>query len=151
MVPGARTARFREVLREPARRGYAPDHLAYLRSLSHRPPHGVGDSARSPLSSGPAARRPQNPELICSAFLAEDHALHFYILGGPDFIVGPEAPPASRNPLGLIGKVGVETGKKVMEMRRRLREIVAIVGRKAVHPVFGLPGGVARRIGCTGY
>ena len=32
-------------------------------------------------------------ELIYSTFMAEDHALHFYFLGGPDFVVGPEAPP----------------------------------------------------------
>ena len=30
-------------------------------------------------------------------------------------------------------------------MRRRLRELIALVGGKPVHPVFGLPGGVAKR------
>jgi F420-non-reducing hydrogenase large subunit len=85
-------------------------------------------------------------ELVYSAFMAEDHALHFYFLGGPDFIVGPQAPAPERNVLGVIAKVGVETGKAVISMRRKLREIIATVGGKAVHPVFGLPGGVARPI-----
>lgn len=85
-------------------------------------------------------------ELIYSAFMTEDHALHFYFLGGPDFVVGPEAPAAERNVLGVIAKVGEEIGLKVIEMRRRLREIITLVGGKVIHPVFGLPGGVSRRV-----
>lgn len=83
-------------------------------------------------------------ELIYTTFMVEDHALHFYFLGGPDFIVGPQAPAAERNVLGVIAKVGVETGQKVIAMRRKLRELIALAGGKAGHPVFGLPGGVAR-------
>jgi F420-non-reducing hydrogenase large subunit len=83
-------------------------------------------------------------ELIYSTFFIEDHALHFYFLGGPDFVVGPDAPAAERNVLGVIAKVGLETGKKVIAMRRRLRELLALAGGKAAHPVFGLPGGVAK-------
>jgi F420-non-reducing hydrogenase large subunit len=85
-------------------------------------------------------------EMIYSAFMLEDHALHFYFLGGPDFVVGPTAPKAERNILGVIGKVGVETGTKVVAMRRRLRELIAHAGGKVIHPVFGLPGGVSKSI-----
>src|ERR1035441_10178165 len=53
-------------------------------------------------------------ELVYNAFTLEDHALHFFVLGGPDFIVGPEAPPEQRNIVGVIGKVGIEAGKKVI-------------------------------------
>jgi F420-non-reducing hydrogenase large subunit len=83
-------------------------------------------------------------ELIYNAFMLEDHALHVYILGGPDFIVGPDAPKAMRNVVGVIDKVGVETGKRVIVMRKRLRELIAHLGGKVIHPVFGLPGGVAK-------
>jgi F420-non-reducing hydrogenase large subunit len=83
-------------------------------------------------------------ELVYHAFMVEDHALHFYVLGGPDFVVGPTAPAAERNILGVIAKVGVETGKTVIAMRRRLREMMALAAGKAIHPVFGLPGGVAK-------
>jgi F420-non-reducing hydrogenase large subunit len=90
----------------------------------------------------PAGRKSR--ELIYNTFMLEDHALHVYVLGGPDFIVGPEAPAAERNIVGVIGKVGVEVGKKVISMRRRLRELIAYFGGKVVHPVFGLPGGVSK-------
>jgi F420-non-reducing hydrogenase large subunit len=34
----------------------------------------------------------------------------------------------------------------VIGMRRRLREIITLAGGKVIHPVFGLPGGVSRRV-----
>jgi F420-non-reducing hydrogenase large subunit len=92
----------------------------------------------------PAAKKIR--ELVYSTFMAEDHALHFYFLGGPDFVVGPTAPAAERNILGVIAKVGVEVGKKVIAMRRRLREVITLLGGKVIHPVLGLPGGVAKRV-----
>jgi F420-non-reducing hydrogenase large subunit len=90
----------------------------------------------------PAARKIR--ELVYSTFYVEDHALHFYFLGGPDFVVGPQAPPAERNVLGVIAKVGAETGLKVIAMRRKLRELMTLAAGKAAHPVFGLPGGVSK-------
>ncbi len=94
-----------------------------------------------PTSAGRKIR-----ELVYNAFMLEDHALHVFVLGGPDFIVGPEAPPAERNIVGVIGKVGIEAGKKVIATRRRVRELIAYFGGKVVHPVFGLPGGVSKAL-----
>jgi F420-non-reducing hydrogenase large subunit len=90
----------------------------------------------------PAARKIR--ELVYNTFMLEDHALHVYLLGGPDFIVGPDAPPAMRNVVGVVQKVGVEVGKKVISMRRRLRDLIAYFGGKVIHPVLGLPGGVSK-------
>jgi F420-non-reducing hydrogenase large subunit len=92
----------------------------------------------------PAARKIR--ELIYNTFMLEDHALHVYILGGPDFIVGPDAPKELRNVVGVINKVGIDVGKKVISMRKRLREFISYAGGKVIHPVFGLPGGVAKSI-----
>ncbi len=92
----------------------------------------------------PAGRKIR--ELVYSTFMVEDHALHFYFLGGPDFVVGPTAPAAERNVLGVIARVGVEVGQKVIAMRRRLRELITLAGGKVIHPVLGLPGGVAKRL-----
>ncbi len=92
----------------------------------------------------PTARKLR--ELVYNAFMLEDHALHVYVLGGPDFIVGPDAPPGIRNVAGVIQKVGLDLGRQVISMRRRLREMIGRIAGKAIHPVFGLPGGVAKGI-----
>ncbi len=83
-------------------------------------------------------------ELVNSAFMVEDHYLHFFFLGGPDFVVGPQAPAAERNILGVIRKVGLEIGGRVIQVRKECRNIIRTLGGKVIHPVFGLPGGVSR-------
>jgi F420-non-reducing hydrogenase large subunit len=83
-------------------------------------------------------------ELIYNTFMMEDHTLHFFFLGGPDFVVGPQAPAADRNILGVIGKVGLEIGGKVIRARREARDIINYLGGKVIHPVCGLPGGVSK-------
>lgn len=83
-------------------------------------------------------------ELLFNTFMLEDHALHVYILGGPDFIVGPKALPSKRNIVGEIPRIGKDVALRIISMRRRLREFIAYIGGKAVHPVLGLPGGVAK-------
>ena len=85
-------------------------------------------------------------ELMYNAFQAEDHILHFFFLGGPDFVVGPTAPAGERNILGVIAKVGLDVGGKVIEVRKRLRNILRIIGGKPVMPSCGLPGGVSKAI-----
>ena len=85
-------------------------------------------------------------ELIYNAFQFEDHTLHFFFLGGPDFVVGPQAPAGDRNILGVIGKVGLEIGGKVIRARREAREIINYLGGKIIHPVCGLPGGVSKAL-----
>jgi len=85
-------------------------------------------------------------ELMYNAFTAEDHILHFFFLGGPDFVVGPQAPAGERNILGVIAKVGLEVGGKVIEVRKRLRGVIQTIGGKVIHPVCGLPGGVSKQI-----
>ena len=85
-------------------------------------------------------------ELVNCLFMVEDHALHFYYLGGPAFVVGPTAPAPDRNILGVIGVVGMDAAAKVIEARRTIRELMAFCGGKPIHPVLGLPGGVAKRI-----
>jgi len=83
-------------------------------------------------------------ELMYMGYLIYDHTLHFYYLGGPDFIVGPDAPPEKRNILGVIEKAGLDVAKEVIKHRAYGQEITAILGGKATHPVCGLPGGISK-------
>ncbi len=85
-------------------------------------------------------------ELLYSAFFVTDHAVHFYILAGPDFIMGPDAEPAVRNILGVIGKVGMEVAGKLIEARQRMEDIIAWLGGKQVHPICALPGGMSKAL-----
>ena len=85
-------------------------------------------------------------ELAYNAFTLEDHVLHVFYLGGPDFVVGPAAPAAERNILGVIAKVGLETASLVIRVRREVRTMMQTMMGKTIHPVFGLPGGVSKPI-----
>ena len=83
-------------------------------------------------------------ELLYSAFFVADHATHFYALGGPDFVVGPDAPPAERNIVGVIGKVGMEIGGQVLSALAATHSVVAMLGGKYIHPTCGVPGGISK-------
>jgi F420-non-reducing hydrogenase large subunit len=85
-------------------------------------------------------------QLEYNAFYIEDHYIHFFFLAAPDFLVGPDADPGERNILGVIGKVGKEIGLKVIEVRKRNRDIIRLLFSKAPHPEGGVPGGVPRGI-----
>lgn len=92
-------------------------------------------------------RCPPAAELIrrlqYNVFAAGDHATHFYALGGPDFIVGPDAPAAERNILGVIKKVGAELTGQVVRMRKEAHEVAEMLGGRRIHPVGMIPGGQA--------
>jgi len=85
-------------------------------------------------------------ELFYSIFYATDHTTHFYALAGPDFVMGPDAPKAERNILGVIKKVGMDIAGKVLKMRHDGHHLIKMMGGRPVHPNWGLPGGVSRGI-----
>ena len=80
-------------------------------------------------------------ELIYCGYVIYDHILHFYFLGGPDFVVGPDAPRAKRNILGVIEKVGMDVAREVIKHRAFGQRITEILGGKPTHPVSGVAGG----------
>jgi F420-non-reducing hydrogenase large subunit len=85
-------------------------------------------------------------ELLYSAFYVTDHATHFYALGGPDFVMGPDAPVAERNILGVIHKVGLEIGGKVINARKAGHTVIEMIGGRKVHPCTSIPGGLSKGI-----
>ena len=86
-------------------------------------------------------------ELLYSGFYFADHTTHFYALGGPDFIVGPDAPVSERSILGVVRKVGLEIGGGVIEARRAGHRVVEIIGGRGVHAATAVPGGITKSIG----
>ncbi|HRF47046.1 MAG TPA: Ni/Fe hydrogenase subunit alpha [Anaerolineales bacterium] len=92
----------------------------------------------------PAAKKLR--ELLYSGFYFTDHTTHFYALGGPDFVMGPDAPVAERNILGVIHKVGLEIGGKVIQARQYGHRIVELIGGRKVHPCTSIPGGVTKAL-----
>lgn len=85
-------------------------------------------------------------ELLYSGFYFTDHTTHFYALAGPDFVMGPDAPVAQRNILGVIHKVGLEIGGKVIQARKYGHAIVEMIGGRKVHPCTSIPGGLTKGI-----
>jgi F420-non-reducing hydrogenase large subunit len=83
-------------------------------------------------------------ELFYMAHFIHSHIAHFYALAAPDFVVGPTAPPAERNILGVINKVGIEIGTEVIKQRRIAQEIQALLGGHQTHVVLNIPGGVRK-------
>ena len=90
----------------------------------------------------PAAKKLR--ELMYAGYFVYDHTLPFYYLGGPDYVVGPQAPAAERNILGVISKVGLDIAKEVIKHRSYGQKIIEILGGKATHPVSALPGGISK-------
>ena len=83
-------------------------------------------------------------ELMYMGYMIYDHTLHFYFLGAPDFVVGPDAPASERNIFGVLKKVGLDVGKQVIKHRAYGQKITEILGGKATHPTCGIPGGISK-------
>ena len=81
-------------------------------------------------------------ELLYSSFYVTDHTTHFYALAGPDFVMGPDAPVAERNILGVIHKVGLEVGGQVIQARKYGHTVIEMIGGRKVHPCTSIPGGL---------
>jgi len=78
--------------------------------------------------------------------MIHSHIAHFYALAAPDFVLGPTSNPEERNILGLVAKVGLEIGSEVIKHRAYAQDIQNVIGGKATHPVFCLPGGISKPV-----
>ncbi len=85
-------------------------------------------------------------EMLYASFFVADHATHFYALAAPDFVVGPDAPKAQRNLLGVIQKVGQDTGARVLQLLQDNHEVAAIVAGRYIHSVSCVVGGMSKPI-----
>lgn len=84
-------------------------------------------------------------ELMHLGNMVHSHALHFYFLAAPDFVLGPDADPTVRNIIGVIDKAP-EVAKKAIALRKFGQSIVEKIGSKAIHPVTAIPGGLSKSL-----
>ncbi|MEW5748272.1 MAG: Ni/Fe hydrogenase subunit alpha [Candidatus Thermoplasmatota archaeon] len=98
------------------------------------------------FSAEPTATAKKLRELFYMGQYTHSHIAHFYALAAADFVLGPSAPSNKRNVLGVVDAVGVPIGAEVIKHRSYGQKIQEIIGGRATHPVFGLPGGVSKQI-----
>ena len=73
----------------------------------------------------------------------QDHALHFFLLAGPDFLTGNGE--GSRDILGVI-TARPDLALKAIALRKTGQHIVETIGGRASHPVTAIPGGMSKGI-----
>jgi len=84
-------------------------------------------------------------EAAYMAHTLHSHILHFFVLSGPDFVMGPDADYSVRNVIGIVGKVP-DIAKKVVRVRYLAQMITQIMGGKAIHPDAAVPGGWSKPV-----
>ncbi|MBI5640326.1 MAG: Ni/Fe hydrogenase subunit alpha [Nitrospirae bacterium] len=88
----------------------------------------------------PAARKLR--ELMHMGQIIQSHALHFFFLSSPDFILGPDSNPEKRSLIGLYEK-NPDLAKKAIQLRKAGQTIIDRVGGRPIHPVTAIPGGMS--------
>jgi NAD-reducing hydrogenase large subunit len=71
----------------------------------------------------------------------QSHALSFFHLSAPDFLLGWDTPPAKRNVFGLIS-ANTDLARAGIRLRQFGQEIIAVLGGQKIHPAWAVPGGV---------
>jgi NAD-reducing hydrogenase large subunit len=71
----------------------------------------------------------------------QSHALSFFHLSAPDFLLGWDTPPAQRNVFGLIAS-NKDLARAGIRLRQFGQEIIETLGEKKIHPAWAVPGGV---------
>jgi NAD-reducing hydrogenase large subunit len=82
-------------------------------------------------------------ELMHMGQFIHSHALHFFYLAAPDFVLGPASDPALRNVVG-IAQADPELAKKAIRLRQIGQDTIDRVGGRPIHPVTAIPGGMSR-------
>ncbi len=73
--------------------------------------------------------------------IVQSHALSFFHLSAPDFILGWDTPPAQRNVFGLMA-ADPALARAGIRLRQFGQEVIEALGGKKIHPSWAVPGGV---------
>ena len=84
-------------------------------------------------------------ELAYMAHFIHSHVLHFFILSGPDFLMGPDADYSIRNVMGIIERAP-DLARRVVRTRFLGQMMTQVLGGKAIHPDVSVPGGWSKPV-----
>jgi len=73
--------------------------------------------------------------------IVQSHALSFFHLSAPDFLLGWETPQPRRNVFGLIAS-NADLARAGIRLRQFGQEIIEVLGGRRIHPAWAVPGGV---------
>ncbi|GAB4210509.1 MAG: Ni/Fe hydrogenase subunit alpha [Coleofasciculaceae cyanobacterium] len=79
--------------------------------------------------------------LMNLAQIIQSHALSFFHLSSPDFLLGWDSDPAQRNVFGLIA-ADPDLARGGIRLRQFGQQIIELLGAKKIHPSWAVPGGV---------
>ncbi len=82
--------------------------------------------------------------LVNYAQILQSHALSFFHLSSPDFLLGMDAPAAKRNVFALMVE-DQEFLRRGIRLRQFGQRVIETVGGKRIHPGWSGPGGVSRQ------
>ncbi|HOV12396.1 MAG TPA: Ni/Fe hydrogenase subunit alpha [Bacteroidales bacterium] len=75
----------------------------------------------------------------------QSHALHFFHLASPDFLLGYDADPAIRNVIGVAINFP-ELATQGVLMRKFGQEVIAVTAGKKIHGTGAIPGGINKNL-----
>lgn len=94
-----------------------------------------------------AVRIPATAENLRRIFnlaqMVQSHALSFFHLSSPDFLLGMDADPAVRNIVGVI-QANPQMARDGIRLRQFGQQIIEWLAGKRIHPSWVVPGGVAQ-------
>ncbi len=73
--------------------------------------------------------------------LTQSHALSFFHLSSPDFLLGWDSDPAKRNVFGLIEE-NPDLARAGIRLRQFGQTIIELLGARKIHAAWTVPGGV---------
>jgi NAD-reducing hydrogenase large subunit len=76
------------------------------------------------------------------AQLVQSHALSFFHLSSPDFLMGMDSDPAKRNIFG-VAEARPDLALDGVRLRKFGQQIIEWLGGKRIHPAWVVPGGVS--------
>jgi len=79
--------------------------------------------------------------LMNLAQIVQSHALSFFHLSAPDFLLGWDTAVDKRNVFGLVA-ANPEVARAGIRLRQFGQEVIEILGGKKIHPAWAVPGGV---------